>query len=119
MNNGRRTFYIDYTVIPILLNWISPTLSYEFQNNLNKTDKLTDGYVYLVQFNEDIEHNIIKIGRTNNISKRYKGKQYKVYRLVYIENMKKSEQLLIEKFTKEFGKPIKGNDNVLNVNVLK
>ena len=55
LNNGRRTFYIDYTVIPILLNWISPTLSYKFQNNLDKTKKTTDGYIYLVQFNEDIE----------------------------------------------------------------
>ena len=110
LNNGKRMLYIDYTVIPILLNWISPTLSYEFQNNLVKTNKLTDGFVYLVQFNEDIEHNIIQIGRTYNISERYKGKQYKVYRLAYVENMKKSEELLIEKFTKEFGKHIRGNE---------
>ena len=110
LNKIRRTLYIDYTVIPILLNWISPTLSYEFQNDLDKTEKATDGYVYLVQFDEDIEDNIIKIGRTYDINVRYKGKQYEIYKNVYVKDAKKSEKSLIKQFTEEFNDPIRGNE---------
>ena len=79
--------YFDYKVIPNLLNWIDCSLSYEFQNDLDKIEKSTHGYIYIVQFNEDKEKNIMKIGRTYNIKERYKGKQYKIIKLKHVEDM--------------------------------
>ena len=70
-----------------MLNWIDCSLSYEFQNDLDKIEKSTDGYIYIVQFNEDKEKNIMKIGRTYNIKERYKGKQYKIIKLKHVEDM--------------------------------
>ena len=72
-----RNLYIDYSVIQLLLNWIDDSLSYEFQNDLDKTKKDNDGYIYLVQYLSDIKEHVVKVGRTLNIKQTY-GKKVNV-----------------------------------------
>ena len=101
--------YIDYSVIPLLLNWIDDSLSYEFQNDLDKTKKDNDGYIYLVQYPSDIKEHVVKVGRTLSIKQRY-GNKVDVIGLEYVDDMFRSEDRLIETFEKKFGSPVRGRE---------
>ena len=90
--------FIGYKVIPFVLSWIDLSLGYEFQNDLIRTDKRTDGYIYLVQYPSDITEHVVKVGRTFNIKERYQGK-VDVIGIEYVEDMYRSEDILIEEST--------------------
>ena len=101
--------FIDYKVIPFVLSWIDLSLGYEFQNDLIRTDIRTDGYIYLVQYPSDITEHVVKVGRTFNIKERYQGK-VDVIGIEYVEDMYRSEDILIEAFEKKFGSPVRGRE---------
>ena len=101
--------FIDYKVIPFVLSWIDISLGFEFQNDLIKTDLSNDGNIYLVQYPSDIKKHIVKVGRAFNIKERYQGK-VDVIGLEYVDDMYRSENILIKAFEKKFGSPIKGRE---------
>ena len=105
----KEQIFIDYKVIPFVLSWIDLSLGYEFQNDLIKTDIPTDGYIYLVQYPSDITEHVVKVGRTFNIKERYQGK-VDVIGIEYVEDMYRSEDILIEAFEKKFGSPVRGRE---------
>ena len=101
--------FIDYKVIPFVLSWIDIGLGFEFQNDLIKTDLSNDGNIYIVQFPSDIKKHVVKVGRAFNIKERYQGK-VDVIGLEYVDDMSRSENILIKAFEKKFGSPIKGRE---------
>ena len=105
----KEQIFIDYKVIPFVLSWIDLSLGYEFQNDLIRTDIRTDGYIYLVQYPSDITEHVVKVGRTFNIKERYQGK-VDVIGIEYVEDMYRSEDILIEAFEKKFGSPVRGRE---------
>ena len=85
------------------------SLFYEFRNNLDVTEPDNGGYIYHVQYPNDIKEHIVKVWRTFNIKERYQGK-VDVIGLEYVDNMFEEEKILIDTFKKKYSEPARGNE---------
>ena len=112
LGRGKKSLFVKYEMIPFLLSWIDPSLGVDFMYGTQKSKLRRYGYIYLVQYPEDIKKHIIKVGRTFktfNIKKRYQGK-VDVIAIEYVDDMFDEEKRLIEKFEKKYGYPVRGNE---------
>ena len=108
LGRGKKAMFVKYEMIPFLLYWIDVSLGIDFMYYNQKSKLRQYGYIYLVQYPEDIKKHIIKVGRTFDIRKRYQGK-VDVIAIEYVDDMFNEEKKLIETFENKYGKPVRGN----------
>ena len=101
-------YFIDISLLPMVLMWIDPVIGYNYMNGLNIHDKSTDGYIYIIQKPKHFNTNIYKIGRTYNIFRRY-DKDVKIISLKYVKDMYTAEYKLIKAFN-ELYDSVKGKE---------
>ena len=108
LGRGKKALFVKYEMIQFLLSSIDISLSVDFAYGTQKSKLRRYGYIYLVQYPEDIKEHVIKVGRTFNIKKRYQGK-VNVIAIEYVNDMFDEEKILIETFAKKYSEPVRGN----------
>ena len=109
LGRGKKALFVKYEMIQFLLSWIDDSLGADFVYGTQRSKLRRYGYIYLVQYPEDIKQHVIKVGRTFNIRKRYQNK-VDVIAIEYVNDMFNEEKKLIETFTKKYGEPVRGNE---------